>query len=92
MTIHWKLDNDQALLYFGAVCLFGFPQFVINFFENLSILDLASSGAKGLIILRWMRRELKCSSSFDQDGTKFTGTAIEQIAKYQNVGLQTKIK
>ena len=41
MTIHWKAVEQ----YFTAV-LFFFPKFVI--LENLSVLDLALSGVKGL--------------------------------------------
>ena len=42
MTIHWK-----AIEQYFTVCFFDFTQFVI--LENLSILDLALSGVKGLI-------------------------------------------
>ena len=43
MTIHWKTVDC------GVVCFFNFAQFVI--LVNLSILDLALSGVKGLLFM-----------------------------------------
>ena len=42
MTIHWKAVEQ----YFTVVLIFNFTKFVI--LENLSILDLALRGVKGL--------------------------------------------